>query len=150
MNDMSTLQRPPPPQLQYTMHVILRYEIEKGLLDGSVKVEDVPKLWNDKMQQYLGAVPPSDAQGCLQVCPADLGRLRAMCSGLSRRWVQHCQGPCQHIHARRCLLGYVATVWGLRGSGGYIAALLRQGTEAGAIAAMPRRMRRSKTRLMFE
>ena len=30
------------------------------------QVEDIPKLWNEKMDKYLGNVPPSDAQGCLQ------------------------------------------------------------------------------------
>jgi carboxypeptidase Taq len=49
------------------MHIIVRYEIERGLLDGSIKVPDVPKAWGDKMEKYLGARPPSDAQGCLQV-----------------------------------------------------------------------------------
>jgi carboxypeptidase Taq len=53
-------------QVTYPLHIILRYEIERGLLDGSIKVDDVPKVWNAKMQQYLGVEPPSDAQGCLQ------------------------------------------------------------------------------------
>ena len=53
-------------ELTYTLHVILRYEIEKGLIDGTIKVADVPALWNEKMQSYLGATPPTDAQGCLQ------------------------------------------------------------------------------------
>eukprot|EP00877_Chromochloris_zofingiensis_P002211 jgi/Chrzof1/11991/Cz06g17100.t1 len=53
-------------EVTYTMHIIMRYEIERGLLDGSIKVSDVPSVWNDKMQQYLGAVPENDAQGCLQ------------------------------------------------------------------------------------
>lgn len=53
-------------ELTYTLHVILRYEIERGLIDGSVKVEDVPALWNAKMESYLGATPPNDAAGCLQ------------------------------------------------------------------------------------
>lgn len=53
-------------ELTYTLHVILRYEIERGLIDGSIKVADVPALWNAKMQDYLGATPPNDAQGCLQ------------------------------------------------------------------------------------
>eukprot|EP00879_Flechtneria_rotunda_P004762 GHRR01005032.1.p1 GENE.GHRR01005032.1~~GHRR01005032.1.p1 ORF type:complete len:544 (+),score=181.25 GHRR01005032.1:157-1788(+) len=53
-------------EVTYPMHIILRYEIERGLLDGSVKVEDVPKVWNQKMKDYLGAVPETDAQGCLQ------------------------------------------------------------------------------------
>ena len=53
-------------ELTYGLHVVLRYEIERGLIDGSIKVCDVPRLWNEKMQSYLGVTPPSDAQGCLQ------------------------------------------------------------------------------------
>lgn len=53
-------------ELTYTMHVILRYEIEKGLINGEIAVEDVPKVWNAKMQEYLGVTPGSDASGCLQ------------------------------------------------------------------------------------
>lgn len=54
-------------QVTYPLHIILRYELERGLVDGSVAVEDIPRLWNEKMQQYLGATPPNDAKGCLQV-----------------------------------------------------------------------------------
>ncbi|KAJ1428083.1 putative carboxypeptidase [Ochromonadaceae sp. CCMP2298] len=53
-------------ELTYTLHVILRYEIERGLVDGSIKVTDVPAVWNAKMLDYLGVTPPDDAQGCLQ------------------------------------------------------------------------------------
>lgn len=53
-------------EVTYTMHVILRYEIERGLIDRSIKVADVPALWNAKMQAYLGTTPPDDAVGCLQ------------------------------------------------------------------------------------
>eukprot|EP00195_Chlamydomonas_chlamydogama_P008941 CAMPEP_0202902440 /NCGR_PEP_ID=MMETSP1392-20130828/16855_1 /ASSEMBLY_ACC=CAM_ASM_000868 /TAXON_ID=225041 /ORGANISM="Chlamydomonas chlamydogama, Strain SAG 11-48b" /LENGTH=516 /DNA_ID=CAMNT_0049589201 /DNA_START=125 /DNA_END=1675 /DNA_ORIENTATION=+ len=53
-------------ELTYPLHIVLRYELERGLLDGSVKVEDLPRLWNEKMEKYLGAVPPTDAQGVLQ------------------------------------------------------------------------------------
>eukprot|EP00199_Chlamydomonas_sp_CCMP681_P000758 CAMPEP_0119102174 /NCGR_PEP_ID=MMETSP1180-20130426/1012_1 /TAXON_ID=3052 ORGANISM="Chlamydomonas cf sp, Strain CCMP681" /NCGR_SAMPLE_ID=MMETSP1180 /ASSEMBLY_ACC=CAM_ASM_000741 /LENGTH=520 /DNA_ID=CAMNT_0007086417 /DNA_START=67 /DNA_END=1629 /DNA_ORIENTATION=+ len=53
-------------ELTYPMHIIVRYEIEKGLIAGTVKVEDVPRLWTEKMREYLGDVPPTDAQGCLQ------------------------------------------------------------------------------------
>jgi hypothetical protein len=45
---------------------LCRYEIEKALVDGSLAVADVPKVWNEKMQEYLGASPESDAQGSLQ------------------------------------------------------------------------------------
>lgn len=53
-------------ELTYTLHVVLRYEIESGLIDGSIQVADVPALWNSKMQEYLGVTPVDDAQGCLQ------------------------------------------------------------------------------------
>ena len=53
-------------EVTYTMHVILRYEIEKGLINGDVKVADVPKIWNEKMQEYLGVTPSNDAEGCCQ------------------------------------------------------------------------------------
>ncbi|KAK9815482.1 hypothetical protein WJX72_004432 [[Myrmecia] bisecta] len=53
-------------ELSYPLHIILWYELEKGLLDGSVAVSDLPRLWNEKMQSYLGTTPKDDAQGCLQ------------------------------------------------------------------------------------
>lgn len=53
-------------EVTYPMHIILRFEIERGLIDGSVHVDDIPALWNEKMQEYLGVTPPDDAQGCLQ------------------------------------------------------------------------------------
>jgi len=48
------------------MHIILRYEIEKGLMEDTVQVEDLPKLWNEKMKQYLGIEPPTNTEGVLQ------------------------------------------------------------------------------------
>jgi carboxypeptidase Taq len=62
-------------EVNYPLHVIIRYEIETGLLNGTVKVEDVPRLWNEKMQAYLGVVPPNDAQGCLQDIHWSMGAL---------------------------------------------------------------------------
>lgn len=53
-------------EVGYCLHVILRYEIEKGLIDGSIKVENVNKIWNEKMEEYLGIIPPHDSLGCLQ------------------------------------------------------------------------------------
>jgi carboxypeptidase Taq len=41
-------------ELTYPLHVILRYEIEKELIDGTLKVEDLPQVWNEKMTEYLG------------------------------------------------------------------------------------------------
>ena len=53
-------------ELSYPLHILIRFEIEKGLLDGSVRVADVPELFNKKMEEYLGIVPKTDAEGCLQ------------------------------------------------------------------------------------
>lgn len=53
-------------ELTYHFHVMIRYEIEKGLLEDSISVEDLPKVWAEKYQQYLGITPPDDVQGILQ------------------------------------------------------------------------------------
>ena len=53
-------------ELTYTMHIILRYEIENALMDGSLAVRDLPQVWNRKMKELLGIVPPNDTLGCLQ------------------------------------------------------------------------------------
>jgi len=53
-------------EVTYPMHVILRYEIEKGLFDDSVDIDTLPELWNSKMKEYLGVEPPTDTLGVLQ------------------------------------------------------------------------------------
>lgn len=50
----------------YNLHIILRYELERALIEGSLEVADVPAAWNEKIKQYLGLDVPDDAQGCLQ------------------------------------------------------------------------------------
>lgn len=50
----------------YNMHIMLRLEIEIGMVDGSIAVKDLPEIWNAKMKEYLGIVPPNDAKGVLQ------------------------------------------------------------------------------------
>ena len=50
----------------YNMHIILRYECEKALIDGSLDVVDLPQTWNQKMKEYLGIEVESDTKGCLQ------------------------------------------------------------------------------------
>jgi len=62
-------------EVTYPMHVILRFEIERGLIDGSVEVDDVPALWNSKMKEYLGVEPKDDAEGCLQDIHWSMGAL---------------------------------------------------------------------------
>ncbi len=53
-------------EVTYPMHVLIRYEIEKGLFDGTIAVEKLPQIWNDKMKEYLGIRPPTDTLGVLQ------------------------------------------------------------------------------------
>ena len=53
-------------EVTYPLHVILRYEIEKGLFDDSIEVNTLPEIWNSKMKEYLGVEPPTDTLGVLQ------------------------------------------------------------------------------------
>jgi len=53
-------------ELTYSLHIILRYEIEKELIEGKIIPEDLPKIWNKRMEKYLGIVPNSDSNGVLQ------------------------------------------------------------------------------------
>lgn len=53
-------------ELTYQLHIILRFEIEKELINRKVSVSDLPELWNRKMEEYLGIEVPSNAQGVLQ------------------------------------------------------------------------------------
>lgn len=53
-------------ELTYSLHVIIRYEIEKSLINGEVEVKDLPQLWNEKYKEYLGVEPKNDAEGVLQ------------------------------------------------------------------------------------
>ena len=53
-------------ELTYSMHVMIRYEIEKKLIGGELEVKDVPAAWNALYKEYLGIDVPSDTLGCLQ------------------------------------------------------------------------------------
>ncbi len=53
-------------EVTYNLHIMLRTEIEMGLLDGGLKVADLPEVWNAKMEEYLGVTPPNDSKGVLQ------------------------------------------------------------------------------------
>lgn len=50
----------------YNLHIMLRMEIEIALMEGKLAVKDLPEVWNQKMQEYLGVTPTSDAVGVLQ------------------------------------------------------------------------------------
>ena len=53
-------------ELTYCLHVMVRYEIEKQLIAGTLEVKDVPATWNALYKEYLGIDVPNDRQGCLQ------------------------------------------------------------------------------------
>ncbi len=53
-------------EVTYNLHIMLRTEIEMGLLEGAIAVDDLPEIWNAKMQEYLGLTPPDDRRGVLQ------------------------------------------------------------------------------------
>ena len=50
----------------YNLHIMLRFEIEKMLINENFPVAELPQLWNDKMEEYLGVRPATDAEGVLQ------------------------------------------------------------------------------------
>jgi carboxypeptidase Taq len=53
-------------ELTYNLHVILRFELEQELLAETVSPEELPEVWNERMDAYLGVRPPNDALGVLQ------------------------------------------------------------------------------------
>jgi len=53
-------------ELHYHFHVLIRFEIEKGLLEGSIPFDEVKDAWNAKYKAYLGVDVPNDSEGILQ------------------------------------------------------------------------------------
>ena len=53
-------------EVTYNLHIMLRFELETKLLVGSIRVGDLPDLWNDAMHRYVGVKPANDADGVLQ------------------------------------------------------------------------------------
>lgn len=53
-------------EVTYNLHIVLRYGIEKGLLDGTIRPKDLPAIWNRRMKDLLGIVPSRDSEGVLQ------------------------------------------------------------------------------------
>jgi carboxypeptidase Taq len=53
-------------ELTYHFHVMIRYEIEKLLIEGTIVAKDIPVYWNELYKKYLGITVPDDVQGCLQ------------------------------------------------------------------------------------
>src|SRR5918995_4090581 len=53
-------------EVTYNLHILLRFELEVALIEGSLSVADLPAAWNAKMEEYLGLVPKNDSAGVLQ------------------------------------------------------------------------------------
>lgn len=53
-------------EVTYTLHVILRFDLERALIEGTLKIREIPEAWNAKMQKLLGISPEKNAEGCLQ------------------------------------------------------------------------------------
>ena len=53
-------------EVTYNLHIMLRSELETALLEETLNVEDLPEVWNAKVDEYLGLTPPDDASGVLQ------------------------------------------------------------------------------------
>ncbi|HYD19640.1 MAG TPA: carboxypeptidase M32 [Patescibacteria group bacterium] len=53
-------------EVTYPAHVIMRYRLEKAMVDGSLDVKDLPEAWNERFKSLLGVTPPDDRRGCLQ------------------------------------------------------------------------------------
>ncbi len=53
-------------ELTYNLHIMLRFEIEQDLIEGKTKPDELPEIWNQKMQEYLGIRPSHDGEGVLQ------------------------------------------------------------------------------------
>ena len=53
-------------ELTYHLHIVIRFEIERDLVRGDLDVEDVPGVWNDQYEEYLGIRPDTASEGCLQ------------------------------------------------------------------------------------
>tara|TARA_B100000029_G_scaffold56099_1_gene50807 strand:- start:4771 stop:6261 length:1491 start_codon:yes stop_codon:yes gene_type:complete len=53
-------------EVTYPLHVIIRYKIEKKLIEGDLKVKEIPKVWNMYMKKFLGIIPKKHKDGCLQ------------------------------------------------------------------------------------
>jgi carboxypeptidase Taq len=62
-------------QVTYDLHIILRFEIELKLIEGNLKVADVPAMWNEEFEKTFGLKVPNDSQGCLQDIHWSLGSM---------------------------------------------------------------------------
>lgn len=59
----------------YDLHILLRFGLERKMLNGEIEVKHVPAAWNEGFENYFGMTPPDDAHGCLQDIHWSMGGL---------------------------------------------------------------------------
>lgn len=62
-------------EVTYDLHIILRFELERALINGDLAVKDVPEAWNARFKELLGLTVPDDSRGCLQDIHWSMGSL---------------------------------------------------------------------------
>lgn len=53
-------------EISYHLHIVIRFELGRKLVNGDMEISELPKAWNNKMEEYLNVRPESDAEGCMQ------------------------------------------------------------------------------------
>lgn len=53
-------------ELTYSLHIMIRYEVEKMIFEENVDIERLPEIWSEKYREYLGVIPKKDSEGILQ------------------------------------------------------------------------------------
>jgi len=62
-------------EITYHFHIMIRYEIEKDLIEGKIKTKELPEIWNAKYKKYLGIVPENSSEGILQDIHWSIGNI---------------------------------------------------------------------------
>ena len=67
-------------EVTYDLHIILRFELERALINGDLAVKDVPEAWNARFRQLLGLSVPDNRRGCLQDIHWSMGSFGYFCT----------------------------------------------------------------------
>lgn len=62
-------------EITYNLHIMVRFELEKAMIEGNLKPKDLPDAWQEEMRNYLGVTPKADSEGCLQDIHWSLGAI---------------------------------------------------------------------------
>ncbi len=80
-------------EVTYCLHILIRYEMERDFINGTVKAADLPAIWNRKIKEYLGMDVPNDTVGILQDIQWPYGRFGA--------FVSYAIGNCYNVQILR-------------------------------------------------